>query len=117
MGFAAKHNKGSSDWGIDSNDFPFMKRNEVYKKDPEKVHKLLGIYINSKGNYDPHPVAISEGYKVDLPDYMTEDVREILKDEEDIANIKSGKVGFKLEEYTDKKYKKLCYGVKWVDIE
>lgn len=117
MGFAAKHNKGAIDWGIESSEFPFMTREEAFKEKPEAVHSLLGIYINTKGKFGDHPVAICDGYKVDFPDYMTEDVREMLKDPEDIDLIKSGKVGFKLEEFTDKKYKKLCYGVKWVDLE
>lgn len=117
MSFASKHNKGAIDWGIDSNEFPFVKRDEAFKENAEAVHTLLGIYINTKGNFNDHPVAICDGYKVDLPDYMTEEVREILKSEEDVETIKAGKVGFKLEEYVDKKYKKTCYGVKWVDIK
>ena len=116
MSFASKHNKGAIDWGVDSNDFPFVKREDAFKENQEAVHKVFGLYINTKGNFKDHPVAICDGYKLDLPDYMTEEVRDILKTPEDIEDIKAGKVGFTLQAFVDKKYKKLCYGVNWVDI-
>jgi hypothetical protein len=117
MSFANRHNKGSIDWGIDTKDFPFHTREGAYKADPDKTYVLKGLYINRKGNYGDHPVAICDGFFIDFPDYMTDDVKDILVSDEDIADIRSGKVGFKLEQFIDKKFKKTCYGVKWVDIE
>ena len=117
MSFANKHNKGAIDWGVDTKDYPYISREEAFKTDKDKVYQLKGLYINKKGNFGDHPVAICEGFFIDLPDYMTDDVKEILASEDDINDIKSGIVGFKLEEFVDKKFKKTCYGVKWVDIE
>ena len=117
MSFATKHNKGGIDWKVDTTNFKFLKREDAYKKDPEKVYTLRGLYINTKGQFKDHPVAILDDCLLDLPDYMTEDVLEILHTEEDIAAILNGVVGFKIEEFTDKKFKKTCYGIKWVDLE
>lgn len=117
MSFANRHNKGAIDWGIDTSDFSFVTREEAYKSNPDNVHKLFGLYINTKGKYKDHPVAICENAYIDFPDYMTEDIKEILASSEDVAEIKAGKVGFKIEEFQDKKFNKTCYGIKWVDLE
>lgn len=117
MGFAAKHNKGSIDWNVNTEGFEFVTRENAYKDEPEKIWKLRGLYINTKGNFGDHPVAITDTCFIDFPDYMTDDVKEILKDQEDIDQILSGAVGFKIEQFVDKKFKKTCYGVKWVDVE
>ena len=117
MSFATKHNKGAIDWGINTTDFQYVTREECYTSNPEGVHKLCGLYINTKGYYGDHPVAICENAFIDFPDYMTDEVKVILQSVEDIADIKAGKVGFKIEKFIDKKFKKTCYGVKWVDLE
>lgn len=116
MAFASKHNKGGIDWNIDTTDFTFLTREDSYKKDPETIHKVRGLYINKKSSFGDHPVAICDGYFLDLPDYMTDDVKEILKDEEDVETIKAGKVGIKIEEFYQEKFKKTCYGARWVDL-
>lgn len=48
MSFASKHRKGGIDWNIDTKDFEYKTREELFKKDPEKVYTLRGIYINKK---------------------------------------------------------------------
>ena len=117
MSFANKHNKGAIEWNVNTEGFSFVTREECYKAGPDNVHKLFGLYINTKGKFGDHPVAICENAFIDFPDYMTEDIKAILQDPEDVAAIKAGKVGFKIEEFQDKKFKKTCYGIKWVDLE
>lgn len=117
MSFATRHSKGGIDWGINTEGFPFTTREELYKIDPEAVFTLKGLYINTKGKFGDHPVAITDHMFVDFPDYLTDEVREILKSEEDILDIKAGKVGFKIQEFTDKNFGRTCYGVSWVDIK
>lgn len=116
MGFAAKYNKGGIDWEIDTEGFEFIQRGAAYKEKSDAVHTVRGLYINTKGNYGDHPVAICDGYFIDLPENILDDVKEILKSEEDIQTIKEGKVGFKIEEYYSEKFKKTCYGIRWVDL-
>lgn len=116
MGFAAKHNRGGIDWEVNTEGFEFVNRANAYKEEPDAVHTVKGLYINKKGNFGDHPVAICDGYFLDLPENLLDDVKEILHSEEDIQEIKSGKVGFKIEEYQSEKFKKTCYGIRWVDI-
>jgi hypothetical protein len=60
-------------------------------------------------------IIIKDEMLVDLPAHLTEDVKAILQDAEVIEGIKAGKVGIQIEEYEQKKYKKTCYGIKWVE--
>ena len=118
MSFANKHNKGAIDWKIDTKDFKFVSRKEAYEDAGEEaVYTLRGLYINRKGRYDDHPVAITNDCFIDFPDYMTEEVIEILNDKEDIEDIIAGKVGFSISQFTDKKFNRTCYGINWVDLE
>lgn len=118
MSFAQKYNKGNVIFDIDITDFNFIKLETVYKKFGDNVIKVDGLYINKKGRYNPHPVAINieEKMLIDLPEHMTETVEEILKDSESISLIKKGCVGLRAQKYTDKKYKKTCYSAEWVDL-
>ena len=117
MSFATKHRKGGIDWGINADGFEFKTREELYKEDPEKIYTLRGLYINKKGRFGDHPVAITDEFFVDFPDYMCEEMEAVLKDSEDIEDIKSGIVLFKISTFEDKNFKKLCYGIEWIDKE
>lgn len=118
MSFAQKYNKGSVIFDIDIKDYVFTDGYDFVKNHGSNVVKIDGLYINNKGMYDDHPVAIikSEKLLVDLPSHMTDTVREILKDSESITLIKKGLVGIKAHEYVDKKYKKNCVGFEWCDL-
>ena len=118
MSFANKYNKGNIIFDIDIADFSFMKLSDIYTSYGKNVIKVDGLYINKKSMYDPHPVAINveEKMLIDLPEHMTETVKEILKDGESISLIKRGCVGLRATKYTDKKYKKTCYSAEWVDL-
>lgn len=118
MKFSEKYNKGSRVFDIETKDFVFAKLEELHSSNKDEVHVLDGLYINDGGKFEPHPVAIlaDERLLVDLPSHMTDTVREVLKDEESIYLIKKGFVGFKVRQYTDKKYGKTCYSVEWVDL-
>ena len=120
MSFASKHNKGGVIFEIDIKDFKFVTLKELFDSDQGKTtYGIDGLYINTKSKYGDHPVAIiaNEQWLADLPQHMTEEVKEILKDADDIQAIKDGKVGFHVELYTDKKFGRECYGISWDDME
>ena len=118
MGFAEKYNKFNPIFDIDIKDFKFMDGYEFIGMYGDNVVKIDGLYINKKGNYDDHPVAIMEAENVllDLPSHMTDVVNEILNDAESIALIKKGLVGLKAHEYVDNTYHKRCVGYEWCDL-
>ena len=119
MSFAEKHNKGGVLFDIDIKDFTFVTLKELFNKDQgNTVFGIDGLYINSKSKYGSHPVAIcaKDRMLVDLPSHLTEEVNEILKTPEDVEAIRSGKVGFHVETYRDKKFNRECFGIKWEDL-
>ena len=117
MSFAARHQKGSI-FDCNTEGFEYKKPSELYSECPDQVHQLQGIYINRKSQYGDAPVAITTEFFVNLPEYMLEEVQEILRSADDIADIKAGKVGFKVETYEKQvgKQIKTCYGIRWIDI-
>lgn len=119
MGFLDKYNKGGITFDIDIKGFRFVALEDLYKRDNGKtIFAIDGLYINKKSSFGDHPVAIVgvEEMLVDLPAHMTEDVRAMLGDPEVIEGIKAGKVGFVVQEYEQKKFKKTCYGIKWEEL-
>lgn len=119
MSFLDKYNKGGVTFDIDISGFTFIDLKSLYKKAPQgEVFGIDGMYINKKSSYGDHPVAIlgKEELLVDLPSHLTEVVKDMLKDEEIVDGIRAGKVGFTIEEYEQKKFKKTCYGIKWKEI-
>ena len=118
MGFAEKYNKFNTIFDIDIKDFEFMDGYDFIAKYGDNVVKIDGLYINKKGKYDDHPVAIIAAEKIllDLPSHMADVVKEVLQDSESIDLIKKGLVGLKAHEYVDKKYHKRCVGYEWCDL-
>ena len=118
MGFAEKYNKFNTIFDIDIKDFEFMDGHEFIAKYGGNVVKIDGLYINKKGMYNDHPVAIIADEKalLDLPSHMTDTVNEILQDSESINLIKKGLVGVKAHEYVDNVYHKHCVGYEWCDL-
>ena len=117
MSFASRHNKGGVNFEIDTKGFTFKSLEELYKENGKDAFYIVdGMYINRKSEYGAHPVAILGALEIlaDLPGHLTEEVEEILANDEDIADIKAGNARFTIEAYKHKKYKKTCYGIKWV---
>lgn len=117
MSFASRHNKGNR-FSIDTTGFQFARMADLYQQDPQAVHPVAALYINTKGRYDDHPVAVlpQEKVLVDLPAHMTEEVRGILENAEDCADIEAGKVGIQFEKYFSKTYNREAIGGRWVDL-
>ena len=115
--FASKYNKGGK-FVINTNDFSYEKLEDLYNINGEdKVYPLTAIYINNKSKFGDSPVFATDNFFVNIPAHMLDVSYEILADDESIEAINNGEVGFTIYNYTDKKFKKECYGVKFVDIE
>ena len=119
MSFAARHTKGAI-FNCNTEGFEYFSLRELYNDNgADEVYEIQGLYINKKSEYGFAPVAILTNCFANLPQHMTAECEDILKSEADIEDIKSGKVGFKIEQYESDKKKgkdKTCYGVRWVDL-
>lgn len=118
MGLMEQFNKGGIVFDIDIQGFTFTNLATLHKNGEGEIFKIDGLYINKKGRYDSHPVAIlcKEKLLVDLPSYLTEDIKKMFTMPEVVEAIKAGKVGFSIHPYRQEQYKRDCFGITWEDI-
>lgn len=118
MSFAEKFNSEKL-FSIDCTDFEYKSLEDLYLEsngDETKIYPIFGVYINTKGLYDPAPVIASDGYYVNLPAHLTSVCREMINDKATVNAINKGKCGFTIYSYEKKKYHKTCFSVIWVDM-
>lgn len=114
--FASTFNKSS--FGIDVKEFPFVKLSDIYSSEKEGgndvVHPINGMYIH-KSKLGDAPVIIDAENKrlINLPQFISETVRDILANSEAVDAIKDNKVGYTIYEYES--HSKKCYGITFVD--
>lgn len=124
--FSKKFNKERL-FNVDTSNFDYVSLEDLFydslqsndgdsKAASETVYKIRGVYINTKGNYDPAPVIATDDCYVNLPSHMTETCMAMLADPSCIKAINDGKCGFTIYEYEQKRYNKTCYSVRWVDM-
>lgn len=77
---------------------------------------VYGIYINTRGNFDPAPVLALEDRYVNLPAHMTPVCEDIIRDADAVKAINEGHVGITVYQYLQKRYNRVCYNVRWIDI-
>lgn len=104
-------------FGIDTSEYKYTNLSTLFNTDPEATHKVLGLFVNTKGKYGSEPNAIIENNLiVNLPRHLLETVNELLDDDRYIDYIKAGHVGFTIYQYHSSKYNKDAYSVTWYDL-
>ncbi len=124
--FSKRYNKERL-FNVDTSDFEYVSLEDLYKQSLDeaggdvdeanaKEYTICGVYINTKGNFDPAPVIATDDCYVNLPVHMTEMCEAMLKDPQCIKAINEGRCGFTIYQYEQKRYRKLCYSVRWIDM-
>lgn len=112
--FSKRFNKEKI-FNIDTTNFDYVSLEEMYQGD-DIVYPVRGIYLNEKSLYDPAPVIATDSYYVNLPSHMYQQCKEILADRIAINEINKGCVGFEIYRYEQKRFNKICYSIRWVDV-
>lgn len=116
MAFASRFNK-SRKFDVDTSNFEYMSLAELYYTHGEEmVYPLTAIYINTKSMYGNAPVFATDDCFVNAPSHMLDTAKEILADEEAVADINSGKVGFEIYPYKAEKFNRDCFGINFIDM-
>ena len=98
-------------------DAEYTSLKELYKENGgEKVYTLKALYINTKGMYGDSPVALINGYNVNLPNHLLDTINLFIDSADMVDAINNNEVGFTIYKYTDNKYGKECYSVSWVEL-
>lgn len=114
--FASTFNKTS--FGIDVAEFPFVKLTDIYNNEKEGgddvVHPINGMYVH-KSKLGDSPVIIDAENKrlINLPQFISGTVSDILSNSDAVDAIKDNKVGYTIYEYDS--HAKKCYGITFVD--
>ena len=115
MSYATKFNKGNKFTFKPVDDAQYVSLEDLYNKNPEQIHDVKALYINTKSKFGDAPcVAIDPVIIVNLPKHLLETVKEMINDEECVDAINNNEVKFKIYSYKGSTFNKTCYGVKWL---
>lgn len=102
---------------IDTTGFDYKSLEEIYERDGEgQEYVVRGLYINTKGLYDPSPVVALDTEYVNLPSHLTSVCEQILDDPRSVQAIRDGHCGFRVRTYEKKQYNRECYSIEWIDL-
>lgn len=101
---------------VDTTNFKWVDLKTLYATDPEQQYKVLGLFTNNGGKFGTEPVAIVDGFLVNLPRHLLDAVQQMLDSDEIVQYIKDGHVAFKIYEYHSNKYNRDAYSIEWLDI-
>ena len=116
MGFK-KFNRGSQ-FNVGSTEgYEYRKLEELYKEYGADVeYPVRALYVNET-KFGESAVATTDGYFINLPSHVVNDVKEIVADEELVQMINDGLVSITIYEYYSSTYKGTFYGIRWVEKE
>lgn len=116
MSITKFNNKGNSFTYRAPEGTPYKKLKDLYdKKHPDNIWTILGAFVHD-GQYGENAVLVTSDCYVNLPDHMVRRIKDLISDDEVIAQINAGAAGFKIYEYENKKGNK-SYSVTFVDRE
>ena len=114
--FANRFNKGRK-FDVDTTNFHYESLADLFNNDGAGVvYPLTAIYINTKSKYGKAPVFATDKFFVNAPSHMLDTANEILLDDDAIAAINKGEVGFTIYPYTAEKFNRDCFGINFVDL-
>lgn len=125
MGIAKKYNKQGKrfDYVIPENsEAVFVKASELFETIPQNNSGVVvrSMYINSKGQFGAHGVLVCSepAILIDCPNHMTDTIKEIMADDEAVAQVNAGKLAVKAYKYETKNAKSgFAYGLEFIDLD
>lgn len=113
--FTNKYNKGSKFTAKATKGATYVSLKEL--EAGKQVYIVRNLYINTKSKYGDAPVALINDCNllVNLPEHLTETVREMRNDDELVSAVNNGLFGFSVYEYDGKNGH--GFSVNWEDVE
>lgn len=96
---------------------PYKSLEDVFTENgstTEQVYTVRALYINHKSKFGDAPCLVTDFETINLPKHMTEDVKSIIADDDIVADINNGNVGFTIAPY--EKDGRIFYSINWVEI-
>lgn len=109
-----KYNKGNQFTFQTPEHFEYINLKElVAKYGIDQTHQVNVLYINTKSRYGDHGVAVTGTHIVNLPNHLTNTIKEMIADAEVVELANQHALGFKVYEYTGANG--VGYSISWVD--
>lgn len=114
MSVFSKYRRNMSiDWGIDTQDFPFVKCSEM---ELEQTIPIYGFFITPDSGYGEGAIVILEKELLSLPQRYVEDIKKFMDDPDVVKAVKDEKCGIIITTFMSNKYKKKGFDVEFVEI-
>ena len=125
MGIASKYNKQGNrfDYIIpEDSGHTFVKASDLFENfaENEKGVVVRSMYLNNKGKYGAHGVLVCDtpAILIDCPNHMTETIKDIMNDDDAVAQINAGKLAVKAYKYDTKNAAcGFAYGLEFIDVD
>lgn len=103
----------------DSSKNEFIELKQYAITHPEVKKLTVRGMFTYEGKKGTRAAIVIEGYNINLPSHMVDDVRAILKNEDgEINDINAGHCGFEIDTYEDNKYGNgICYTGNFYQID
>lgn len=108
MSFASRHNNTTFTYDFDTKGFNYLKASAL---DDNTIYKLYGYFFTT-GSYGKQAILVTDKFYLNVPNYLVNDIEKF--SDEDVTDIKHGKVGFKKSSYD--KNGKTHYTIEWIDL-
>ena len=113
--FASRFRKVRFDLNTDG--FTYASLSDLFNQyGKNAVYPFYALYINRRSRFGEAPVVATRNEFVNLPKHLLDDCQQMLSDPEILEAINRGECGFRIYQYTDARYNRVCFGVEWVDI-
>lgn len=88
---------------VDNPDYKSLK--ELYKNGDVALF-VGGLFVNTKSKFGDSPVAVCDGFNVNLPNHLLETVKEMINDDDVVELANKGDLAMEIYEYETKKWGK-----------
>ncbi|QXV86132.1 single-stranded DNA binding protein [Staphylococcus phage SAPYZU_11] len=103
----SRHQNTLARFEFEEKEREYIKLSELVEKyGMKKEYIVRALFTNKKSKFGEQGVIVTDDYNVNLPNHLTELIKEIRQDEDVVNIINAGEVQFTIYEYENKKGQK-----------
>ncbi|WVH10366.1 single stranded DNA-binding protein [Staphylococcus phage vB_SauR_SW25] len=103
----SRHQNTLARFEFEEKEREFIKLSELVEKyGMKKEYIVRALFINKESKFGEQGVIVTDDYNVNLPNHLTELIKDMRQDEDVVNIINAGEVQFTIYEYENKKGQK-----------
>ena len=108
-----KSNYASIDWGVDTDNFPFVKCSD---QELETKIPIFGMFITPDSGYGEGAIVILKDSLLSLPQRYVQQIKDMMCDGVIVETVKAHKAAVIITTFESKKFKKTGYDVEFTEL-